>query len=147
MQFDEQYIYDMIKDGIAKAFNTRDWKTKFGGKKIAFAEENFGEAPSFPCVYIGVEAAIERQDLHDSSHQEKFTQFEFEVECYNQATNDLTKTKLGRMINVRLKEALEDLFNPIITFNSELASPDETIYRRRISGRSTIDNKNKVFYR
>lgn len=147
MQFDEQYVYDMIKDGIAKAFNTREWKTLFGGKKIAFAEENFGESPSFPCIYIGISSAIERTDLHDSSHQELFTRFEFEVECYNQATKDLTKTKLGRMINVRLKEVIEDLFNPVITENRELPSPDETLYRRRISGHSTIDNKNKVFYR
>ena len=147
MQFDEQYIYDMIKDGIAKAFNTREWKTLFGGKKIAFSEENFGEPPSYPCIYIDIIDAIERVDLHDSSHKENFTQFEFEVECYNQATKDLTKTKLGRMINVRLKEVLEDLFNPVITENRELPSQDETIYRRIISGRSTIDNKNKVFYR
>lgn len=147
MQFDEQYVYDYIKNGIAKAFNTREWKTQFGGKKMSFAEENFGEAPSFPCIYIGIDDPIEPYELHDSSHQEKYTEFSFIIECYNQANEHLTKTKLGRMINVRLKEVLMDLFNPHISENRELPSPDETIYRRIISGRSTIDNKNKIFYR
>lgn len=147
MQFDEQYIYDMIKDGIAEAFNTKEWKALFGGKKMSFAEEDFGKAPSFPCIYIGIENPIEPYRLHDSSHEEKFTEFYFDIECYNVATKDLTKTKLGRMINVRLKEVLMELFNPHITENRELASPDEKIYRRIISGRSTVENKNKIFYR
>lgn len=147
MQFDEQWVWDYIKNGIAKAFNTREWKAQFGGKKMAFYDEYAGFEPSFPCIYIEIENGIEPYQFHDSSHQEKYTEFNFTIECYNQANEHLTKTKLGRMINVRLKEVLMDLFNPHISENSELPSPDETVYRRIISGRSTIDNKNKIFYR
>lgn len=147
MTFDEQEIVDYIQAGLKKAFNTKEWKTLFGGKKIAFSEDNFGQAPSFPIIYVDIDDCHQADGTNDSSHLEKFTQFYFNVECYNQATAELSKKALGRKINARVVEVLREIMNPNITSNSELASPDETIYRRSIQGYSVYDNTTKTFYR
>lgn len=145
MQFDEQGIIDYIQGGLAKAFNTKEWKTLFGGNKMSFSEDNFGQAPSFPVIYIEIDNPY-RTNI-DSSHIERYTQFSFTIECYNQAKGDLTKKQLGRKINGFLVETLIELINPNITANEELASPDETVYRRHIEGYCIHDNQNNIFYR
>lgn len=147
MKFDEQYVYDFIKQGLDEKFDTAEWKKKFGGKKVKFSEDNFGQSTSFPVIYINIEDCYEDNRTHDSSQIEHYTQFFFAVECYNQAVGNVSKKRLGREINAEIVETLRELLNPHITSNSEILSPDDTIYRRRIDGYCTMNNETKIFFR
>lgn len=147
MEFDEQGLVDYIREGLAKAFNTKEWKALFGGKKMQFSEDNFGQAQSFPIIYIDVDNCYEPDELHDSSQVENFTHFDFTIECYNQAKGELTKKQLGRKINAFVVKTLRELMNPHISYNHEVESPDDTVYRRKIDGYGIYDNQNNIFYR
>ena len=100
-----------------------------------------------PVIYIGVSNCTQDDRTVESGKTEKYTQFYFEIEQYNQATTALTKVKLGRKINKQIVETIRETLNPWITQNSEVMSPDESIYRRLIEGYCTIDNQKDIFYR
>lgn len=147
MTFDEQYVWDYIKSGLEKVFNTPEWKKLFGGKKMKFVDDNFGQQPSFPVIYIEITDFYEPDEFHDSEKVENFTRFSFDIEQYNQAVSPLTKKQLGRKINMQIAETIKDILNPHITSNGEISSPDDTIYRRSIQGYCIINNKTKIFFR
>ena len=145
--FDEQEIIDYLKDVVKSAFKGVEWHTYFGGKNMKVVDENFGESTTFPVVYVGITDCYQADGTYDSSRDEQYTNFEFEVECYNQEVGKKTKREVGLAINKQLMTALKQSLNPHITFNQQLESPDESIYRRRIEGYTIFDNKNKIFYR
>ena len=145
--FDEQKVCDTIQSALKKAFDTPEWKALFGRKSVKFTDDNYGERTSFPVIYIGVSNCSQDDRTVDSDKTEKYTQFYFEIEQYNQATTSLTKVKLGRKINKQIVETIRETLNPWITQNSEVMSPDESIYRRLIEGYCTIDNQKDIFYR
>lgn len=145
--FDEQKVCDTIQSALKKAFDTPEWKALFGRKAVKFTDDNYGERTSFPVIYIGVSNCTQDDRTVDSDKTEKYTQFYFEIEQYNQATTALTKVKLGRKINKQIVETIRETLNPWITQNSEVMSPDESIYRRLIEGYCTIDNQKDIFYR
>lgn len=145
--FDEQKVCDTIQSALKKAFDTPEWKALFGRKVVKFTDDNYGERTSFPVIYIGVSNCSQDDRTVDSDKTEKYTQFYFEIEQYNQATTALTKVKLGRKINKQIVETIRETLNPWITQNSEVMSPDESIYRRLIEGYCTIDNQKDIFYR
>lgn len=145
--FDEQEIIDYLKSVVKGAFKGAEWRTYFGGKNMKVVDENFGESTTFPVVYVGITDCYQADGTYDSSLDEQYTNFEFEVECYNQEVGKKTKREVGLAINKQLMTALKQAMNPHITFNQQLESPDESIYRRRIEGYTIFDNKNKIFYR
>lgn len=147
MMFDEQKVCDTIHDALKKAFDTAEWKNLFGRKVMKFTDDNYGERTSFPVIYIGVSTCAQDDRTVDSDKIEKYTQFYFEIEQYNQATTSLTKVKLGRKINKQIVETLRETLNPWITQNAAVFSPDDSIYRRLIEGYCTIDNQKDIFYR
>lgn len=145
--FDEQKVCDTIQSALKEAFDTPEWKALFGRKAVKFTDDNYGERTSFPVIYIGVSNCSQDDRTVDSDKTEKYTQFYFEIEQYNQATTALTKVKLGRKINKQIVETIRETLNPWITQNSEVMSPDESIYRRLVEGYCTIDNQKDIFYR
>ena len=145
--FDEQKVCDTIQSALKEAVDTPEWKALFGRKSVKFTDDNYGERTSFPVIYIGVSNCSQDDRTVDSDKTEKYTQFYFEIEQYNQATTALTKVKLGRKINKQIVETIRETLNPWITQNSEVMSPDESIYRRLIEGYCTIDNQKDIFYR
>lgn len=149
ISFDEEYVTQYIENAIKDGFNSKEWKTLFGGKAMKFSEDNFGESTTFPLTYIAITDCVQTDGTYDSSQEQKYTTFWFEIEHYNQAVekNGTTKKELGLKINKKMVEILQDALNPHITSNSRIESPDSTIYRRRIEGHCNIDNNKKIFYR
>lgn len=147
MSFDEQAVCDFIKTNLAEAFNTPEWKTTFGNKKVKFTEDSFGAKTTFPVIYINVSDCKQDERTRDSSLQEKYTKFWFVIEHYNQAVGSSTKKELGIKINKKIVETICATMNPWITSNSQIESPDNTIYRRSVEGYCTINNNTKIFYR
>lgn len=145
--FDEQDFIDGLTKTVKKAFAGTEWRSLFGGKNMKFSEDNFGEETSFPIMYIGVSDYTQASGTYDSSRDDRFTQVEFEIECYNQEVGKHTKRDIGLAINKQLVIALKEYMNPHIEMNQQIASPDESLYRRRITGYTILDNKNKIFYR
>ena len=149
MMFDELFVTEYIKDAIKSAFKTAEWKKSFGGKTMKFPEENFGESTTFPVVRVEIVDCHQADGTYDTSQEERYTTFWFEVEHFNQAVEKTgeNKKQLGIRINQTIVEALRDALNPHITSNTKIESLDPTIYRRLIQGYCNIDNNKKIFYR
>lgn len=145
--FDEQYVIDFIKEELNSVFSSEDWRRAFGGKDVIYTEDNFGARNSFPVIYIEVTNRLQRTGTEDSSLEEKYTRFWFNIEHYNQAVGKTQKTKLGIRINEAIVDVLRKNLNPTIISNSKIVSPDNSIYRRSIEGYCSINNKTKTFYK
>ena len=147
--FDEQYVVDFIIKAIKKGFNTKDWKDSFGGKSIKVTDDDYGEETMFPVIRIEIVDNHQTEKTYDSSQLIRYSTFWFEIEHFNQAVekNGTNKVTLGRKINAKIMEILQEELNPHITRNSRIESPDPTIYRRLIEGYCKIDNNTKTFYR
>lgn len=145
--FDEQAFISGLTKAIKKAFAGAEWRTMFGGKTMKFSEDNFGEETSFPITYVGVSDYTQASGTYDNSKNDTYTRVEFEIECYNQEVGKKTKREIGLAINKQLVIALKEYMNPHIEMNQQLASPDDSIYRRRVTGYTILDNKKNIFYR
>lgn len=147
MSFNEQSTVNEIKSILKSAFNTTAWKNAFGGKTMKFTDDNFGEVTSFPVIYFDISDCSMENGTYDSSQDEKYTRVWFDIEQYNQAVGTTSKKTLGRSINKHIIDTLRNSLNPTITKNSELVSPDDTIYRRAIEGYFIIENETQTIYR
>ena len=137
------YIQSILKDEFSKSV----WYKKFGSKDMVFVEENSGEATSFPITYIEILNPKQLRNTGDSSRQEIYTIFDFEIAQYNQKVGKLSKRDLGIAINSATKAILQEKVNATIETNALVPSEDETIYRRVISGSATYNNKTQMFYK
>lgn len=138
-----KYIQSILKDEFSKSV----WYKKFGSKDMVFVEENSGEATSFPITYIEILNPKQLRNTGDSSRQEIYTIFDFEIAQYNQNVGKLSKRDLGIAINGATKAILQEKVNATIETNALVPSEDETIYRRVISGSATYNNKTQMFYK
>lgn len=145
--FDEQGIIDYIRQELASAFSSSEWKAKLGKKKVKFVDENFGEETSFPVIYIEVTNCVRADGTYDSSKVERFTHFDFIIEFYTQDIGETNKAVLGREMSSKIISVLTKKINPHIIENRPVPSPDETLYRRVIEGYGIVDNIENIFYR
>ena len=149
--FDEPKVLKAIEDLLVKAFKEDDekdndfWFNAFEKKDIEAIKENYGRKEYFPCFNVTILNPIPYGSTN--TQIEQYTQFDFEINCYNQKTKIYDKRSLGLLINVRMKRILQETYGLTITSNQEMVSPDDTIYRRVIRGRAIYDNKNDTFYR
>lgn len=147
--FDEQSILtlfeNIILDGFASDFEI-DWTSAFGGKQMVVCNYTYGTQTYFPCFHIEIENPVKYLATSDSSQNERFTTFEFEIQMFNQATTEYDARTLGIMINRKTKLLLQDSLDLQILSNSQVPNADQTIYRRIITGEAVYDNIYRTFY-
>lgn len=151
--FDESKVLKAIEDLIIQAFKVsvetetepNFWYDLFEKKDIEVIKENYGRKEYFPCFNVEIINPIPY--IGNNTQIEEYTQFDFEINCYNQKTKTFDKRSLGLLINMRIKKALQEEYGFEIDTNQQMVSPDDTIYRRVIRGKAVYHNSTDTFYR
>lgn len=152
LTFNEQAFYDKLTTAILKGFKTdtsresKYWYKLFGNRQIRVYDSLAQSEPQFPCCVITVES-IPNRSLINSSQIDRFSNVSIEIEHYNQSVGGKSKEVIGREINTRLREIIQQEFGAIIVNNSQIRSPYEQVYRRLISIAFTYDNLNNIIYK
>lgn len=149
--FDELAVENLFEEAIKDGFindeeHEKDyWYKLFGNKDLKIYKSYQIDKPQFPCIVLSLSPRPSVPNIN-SSQMEAFTRCTLRVEHYTQQVGDVGKRELGIMVNYRLKQILQGLFQVRILSNQELAYSDNTIYRRLIQGEFVFDNELKVFY-
>ena len=145
--FDELALLSEFKKSINEAYknDTINWYEIFGGRDVEIYESIQVSQPKFPCFVVTM-IPTPNQATITSCETELYTQVYVRIEHYTQKVDDIGKEELGIMINQRLKQYFQKKYNILITDNREIASPDNSIYRRRIEARIVFNNKDKIIY-
>lgn len=152
LTFNEQEMYDKFTTAILKGFKTdtsranKYWYKLFGNRQISVYDTLEQSKPQFPCCVVTV-FSVPNRSFITSSQIDRFSDVTVEIEHYNQSENGKSKEEIGREINTRLREIIQQEFGAIIVSNSQIRSPYEQVYRRLISISFTYDNLNKIVYK
>lgn len=152
LTFNEQEMYDKFTSAILNGFKTdtsrenKYWYKLFGNRQMQIYDTLEQSKPQFPCCVITV-FSVPNRSFITSSQIDRFSNVTVEIEHYNQSEKGKSKEQIGREINTRLREIIQQEFGAIIVSNSQIRSPYEQIYRRLISISFTYDNLNKIIYK
>jgi hypothetical protein len=149
--FDELNILNSIEDTLKLAFRedssqvAKYWFNLFGKKYMTIEKENYGVKTKFPIIVVTLLNPISHKPTN--TQLEKNTIFDFEITQYNQMVGKTDKKTLGIMINNRIKYILQTEFGFNIITNQPIASGDDTIYRRILTGNAILNNATNTIYR
>ena len=143
--FNELEMLQAIEKLFKDSFKTTYWFNLFEKNDVEIITENYGKYTNFPCIYV--EILNPRPYGSTNTEMESYTEFDFEINCYNKKSNVKDKREIGILINNKIKEVLQQNYGFRIQTNLRTPSPDETLYRRTIRGRAIIENSTKTLYR
>lgn len=152
LTFDELAIEKLFEKAIEDGFKNDEahekdyWYKLFGNRDLQIYKTYRVDPKKvqFPCVVITLSPRPSLPFVN-SSQMEEATRCTIRVEHYTQKQGKASERELGIMVNYRLKQILQGVFQVRILSNQELAYSDNTIYRRLIQGEFVYDNRKKVF--
>lgn len=123
------------EDGIRNAFTN--------GIEVLPYKRNSLSIEETPCIWFDIVSNNPYEDTITDNEIEEYSLFSIQIEIYVSENENYSNVIY---LKNRIKQTLQNNFNMRFTVDREATSYVDKVKRRLLTGRSLIDNTNKIFY-